>query len=265
MLAMQIMAEAVNSPHFQDYRLLYADVEGGARFDPALFGKKLDQKLEYVTMHNGEPFQTVEDFYAYLDAQLRKKKPFICVLDSMDALSSTSEMERFDANVQQRQKDLDNDKAYTNLSMGYGDGKAKVNSTSLRRIRNQLPVSGSILIILCQEREAITGMVAGNRVRSGGKALTFYADYEIWFSMKGKLERTIDGHKRTYGQETGVQIKKNRITGIRTDLKFPILQGVGISDTDAVLDWLMEEGVIQTPQKSNSKITINQDMLPPNI
>ena len=246
MAALTILAEAANNPSFDQYNLFYADCEGGAGFPlRPLFGNKLADRIQFMKMKNGEPFQAVEDFYGSVDLHMRDKKPFIYILDSMDCLSSTQELQKFDANVTEREKNLASDdiaKHYTQISTGFTDGKAKANSANLRRIRNKLPVSGSILIIISQERQALGAVTY--TTRSGGNALTYYADYEIWLDMKGKLEKTFDGVKRQVGQTTRARIKKNRITGIKTDILFPIYNGVGISDADAILDWLSEEKAV---------------------
>jgi RecA/RadA recombinase len=255
MLALTILAEAANNPSFDNYSLLYADCEGGAGFPlRPLFGNKLADRIEFTKMKNGEPFQAVEDFYASVDSHLRdKSKPFIYILDSMDCLSSTQELQKFDANITEREKNLaadDISKQYIHVSTGFTDGKAKANSSNLRRIRNKLPVNGSILIIICQERQALGAVTY--TTRSGGNALTYYADYEIWLELKGKLEKTFDGNKRQIGQVTRARIKKNRITGIKTEVRFPLYNGVGIADADAILDWLIEEKAVNVPTGGTS-------------
>ena len=64
LVALLLCAEAANNPHFDDYDIIFADVEGGAQFDiRALFGNKLADRIIFETMGNGEPFRTIEDFY----------------------------------------------------------------------------------------------------------------------------------------------------------------------------------------------------------
>jgi RecA/RadA recombinase len=256
--ALTILAEAANNSSFDGYGLFYVDCEGGAGFPlRPLFGDKLADRIEFAKMKNGEPFATLEDFYAFVDSRQREKsKPFSCILDSMDCLSTTQELQKFDTNIADREKHLMSDDAsdqYTHIGTGFTDGKAKLNSANLRRIRNKLPVNGSILIIISQERQAL-GAVSYT-TRSGGNALTYYADYEIHMSLASKLEKTFDGIKRQIGQITRARIKKNRITGIKTDVRFPIFNGVGISDSDAILDWLIEEKAAEVP-KSGTPITL---------
>ena len=136
------------------------------------------------------------------------------------------------------------------MTQGYGDGKAKQISGNLRRVVSRLRDTGSILIILSQVRDNITGMGA-RYTRSGGQALKFFAHGEFWFYAESDLKRIVDKKERKYGQQTRVSIQKNRITGIKSDVRFPILIGAGISDPDSCIDWLIEEGQIIKPTRSN--------------
>jgi len=248
LVALLLCAEAANNPHFDNYDILYADVEGGVQFDiRALFGNKLANRLTFVFMSNGEPFRTVEDFYAFADKRQRDPKPFILIVDSMDALGTTPEAERFDKNIAEREKNLEKGegKEYVGISPGFGDGKAKINSAGLRRLRNRLPVNGSMFICLSQESVDIT---TGYKTVSGGSALRFFADVALWLAKGGDIKCTWQGKERVYGQYSQFKIDKNRISGMKTKIQFPILLGAGICDTDACIDWLAEEGVFKLPK-----------------
>lgn len=253
-LATQILAEAANNPNFDGYELIYDDVEHGCLFDiEQMFGKKLAKRLR-APRHDesGMPIcsSTVEDFFFNIDDFQDAKKPFVYVLDSMDSLTSSSSDVKFEENKTQRRNDLDKGKETTQLTQGYGDGKAKQISTNLRRVVKRLPDTGSILIIICQVRENITGY-GPKWVRSGGQALKFFAHEEYWLYNTKVLTRQMDKKERQYGHLSKVVLEKNRITGIKSSVEFPILIGAGISDADACLDWLCEEGRVIKPQRSN--------------
>ena len=248
LVALLLCAEAANNPHFDDYDILYADVEGGAQFDlRALFGNKLADRIIFARMPNGEPFRTVEDFYAYADKRQRISKPFILVLDSMDALGTTPEAARFDANIAEREKNLEkgDGKEYANISTGYGDGKAKINSSGLKRLRNRLPVTGSMFFCISQERDNI---ITGYKTTSGGNAIRFFSDTALWLSKGADISRDWEKKPRVYGQYSHFKIEKNRTSGMKTKIQFPILIGTGISDVDSGVDWLAEEGVFKLPK-----------------
>lgn len=252
-LATQILAEAANNPNFMEYQLIYDDVEHGCLFDiRKMFGNKLADKIRPPRLDESNLPQcssSVEDFFAFVDEWQQTKKPFIYVLDSMDSLTSSQSDVKFDENNEQRRKDLENGKSTSALTQGYGDGKAKYISGNLRRVVNRLPESGSILIIISQVRENITGY--GSRyVRSGGQALKFYAHEEFWLYAGKSLMRTIDKKERQYGTMSRIELVKNRITGIKSSVEFPVLIGAGISDVDSCLEWLCDEGKVIRPTRS---------------
>lgn len=253
-LAMQLLAEAANNPNFDGYELIYDDAENGALFDiHQMFGRKLEERLRaprYGTDGIPEYSATVEDFFFNVDDLQKDRKPFVYILDSMDSLTSSPADVKFDENKETRRSDLEKGKDTSVLSQGYGDGKAKLISGFLRRVVNRLSETGSILIIISQVRENISGY-GPKYVRSGGQALRFFAHEEYWFDSVRNLTRTVDKKERQYGQVTRVDIKKNRITGIKSPIEFPILLGLGISDCDACLDWLCSEGKIIKPARSN--------------
>jgi len=246
LIALQLLAEAANNPHFADYSLIYADVEGGARFDlRPMFGNKLADRIEWATMTNGEMFHTVEDFYGYADTRQRDDKPFILVLDSMDSLGTTPEAKRFLANIAEREENIAKGKEYESISPGMGDGKAKLNSTGLRRLRNKLPNNGSMFICVSQERTDIT---TGYKTVSGGKALKFYSDTALWLSAGKAITKEWKGLPRHYGNYASFDIIKNRTSGMRAKIEFPILIGTGISDVDSCVEWLGAETIFTVPK-----------------
>ena len=253
-LATQILAEAANNPNFDGYELIYDDVEHGCLFDiEQMFGKKLAKRLRAPRQdESGAPIcsSTVEDFFFNIDDFQDAKKPFVYVLDSMDSLTSSSSDVKFEENKAQRRADLDKGRETTQLTQGYGDGKAKQISGNLRRVVKRLPDTGSILIIICQVRENITGY-GPKFVRSGGQALKFFAHEEFWLYNIKPLTRMMDKKERQYGHLTRIDLVKNRITGMKSSVEFPILIGAGIADADSCLDWLCEEGRVVRPARCN--------------
>jgi len=251
MLAMQLLAEAANNPNFDGYDLIYDDAEHGSLFDvPKMFGHKLANRIKPPAVDKtGRPVYSaqVEDFYFLLDDYQDAKKPFVYVLDSMDSLTSSASDDKFDENKDDRRAALEKGKD-VKLTQGMGDGKAKVNSQNLRRVVNRLAENGSILVIISQLRDNITGY--GDKfIPSGGKALKYYSHIEAWFTLGATLKRVIDGKERKFGQTSTVTIKRNRITGMKPSVDFPILAGYGISDMDSCLNWLCEEDRVVVPAR----------------
>jgi len=241
-LALTTLAEAQLSDHFKSYRIIFDNAEDGALMDfNRYFGPTVAEKLEPARVDadgDPQPSQTIEEFYFNLDDALdkaEKGKPFIYVLDSMDALSSDYEGKKFDEakNASRKGKDAKG---------SYGDGKAKMNSTYLRRAVARIRDTGSVLIVISQTRDNIdAGMFEPSKTRSGGHALKFYAAAEIWSSVGGKLKKTVHGKDRQIGIVARLAIKKNRITGKEWSVQVPLHWSTGIDDVGSMVDFLTDE------------------------
>jgi len=237
-LAMSCLAEACQNPTFDNYRLIYDDVEGGNIMDiERLFGEKVADRLEPPgKLDDGTPVysETIQDFYWNLDDAVQGEVPVIYVLDSQDGLSSESEQEKF-------QEAKTASRAGKTIAGSYGDGKAKINASGIRQKLGDLRRTGSILIITNQTRDNL-GFGFEKKTRSGGHALKFYATVEMWTSVKGKITKTVKTKKRDKGIMAKIQVKKNRITGISYVLEIPILNDYGIDDISSCIQYLIEEG-----------------------
>lgn len=240
-LTLGALAEAANNPKFDNYDLIYDDVEGGALMDVAhYFGKRLAKRLIPPNVSKkGRPINsdTIESFYHHAQCAIERKKPFIYILDSQDSLTSSSSVSKFD---EQRKAMVEGKEA----AGSYGDGKAKYHSEHIRILLAGLRKTKSILIIIGQTRDNL-GFGFEKKTRSGGKSLRFYANLEIWTSVKGKLKKRIGGKNRTVGTLCSAEVRKNRVTGkIGKDwsVEFPIYVGLGIDDVGANVDFLLSEG-----------------------
>lgn len=236
-LVIQLLAEAANNEFFNDYNLIYDNVEDGALMDmQKFFGAKLTARLRPPKPDTESPYsETIEDFYYNLDDAM-KEGPCIYILDSMDALSSNDEEKKFKANKKARNKGEE-------TTGSYGDGKAKKNSSMLRRCMGRLKATGSILVIVNQTRDNIGGgpFMFEKKTRSGGHALKFYAHAEIWLSIKERLKKDVRGKKRTIGVRTTIKVKKNRYTGRESTVYVPIYYSSGFDDTGSCVEFLIEE------------------------
>lgn len=237
-LSMSCLAEATINPRFSEYRLIYDNTEDGCLIDVgAMFSPKVESRIEPPAIDkDGAPCYstTVEEFYYHVDDAIKAGKPFVYVLDSMDALTSAAEVDKFD-----EQKDAF--RKGKNAAGSYGDGKAKQNSSNLRRVVSSLRQSGSILIILAQTRDNL-GFGFETKTRSGGRALKFYATVEVWTSVAGAIKRNVKGKDRQIGVNVLMQVKKNRITGQTPKVEVPIYPSVGIDDVGSCVDYLLDEG-----------------------
>jgi RecA/RadA recombinase len=232
-------AEAMRSKAFKHYRLIFDDVEGGALMDiERYFGKEVARRMEPPATRKGAPVcsATVEDFYYHIWDLIEQGDPFIYVLDSQDALGSTSALKKF---KEQKKASEDEDDA----KGSYGDGKAKYHSEHLRQILAGLKRTGSILIIIGQTRDNL-GYGFEKKTRSGGRALRFYAHLEIWTSIVEKIKRNVRGKERTIGIACLAEVKKNRVsgkTGKDRAVEIPIYYSLGIDDVGSCVDYLITE------------------------
>jgi RecA/RadA recombinase len=191
-LMLTCLAEASINPEFNGYRFIYDNNERGALMDfEKHFGRRMVDRLEAPGIdEDGRPVHSmeIEDFYFNLDDALAQAEkpggaPFIYLLDSMDSLDSEYSEKKF----QEAKKAARGD---GKAKGDYGDGKAKINSTRLRRVVARLAKTGSILIILSQTRDNINaGMFDEPQTFAGGHALRFYATVQLWSSVGSKIKK----------------------------------------------------------------------------
>ena len=240
-LLLTAMAEAANSEAYCKHRLILDNPERGALMDYwRYFGSRLADHLEPASRSG--PSKTIEDFYDHVDDAVGLGEPFFYGLDSEDALSSEAERKKFAKDKKTRFKISVGDDDEGQIKGSYGDGKAKKNSQMLRVAHNSLADSGSILAIVKQTRDNIGFDAMFNpKTRSGGRALTFYATCEFWFSVKGKIKKTVRGEKRIVGSVLKIHVKKNRIAGRDWAVEIPFFPSVGFDDTGSMIDFLVKE------------------------
>lgn len=240
-LSLTCLAEASINSAFDSYRFIYDGGEHGALMDlEKFFGKAVAERLVPPNEVGGEPrmSHTVEEFYYHFDDAIKEGKPFIYILDSMDCLSSEPEANKFDEHKVAYRKGKDSPGSY-------GDGKAKYNSANLRRLLGPLKESGSILIVINQTRDNI-GFGFEKKTRSGGHALGFYAQVELWSSIRRQLTKTVGGKKRQLGIRCKVDVKRSRFTGRKRSVEVPIYHSTGIDDVGSCVDYLVDEGYWKT-------------------
>ncbi len=231
--ALNVLAEASVSPDFQDHRLIYDAPERGARMDMArYFGKKMADKLEWKYS------KTIQDFYFALDDCIKDGRPFIYVEDSESALTSEGEQEKFKEQKKAHEKGKE-------TTGSYGDGKAKIHSSNLRVATNDLEKSNSVLLMIAQSRDNIGfGAQFNPKTRGGGRALTFYATGEMWFTVREGIKRKVKGraerpHK--IGNILQVQVKKNRDTGREPIVELHHYFSAGLDDVGSCIQYLLDE------------------------
>jgi hypothetical protein len=251
------LAEASINPDFDNYDLIFDDVEGGALMNvEKFFGPKLARRLQPPRVdEEGNPLysEVVEDFYFNLDDRFQQsaktKRPFIYLLDSMDALDTKYSGEKF----QERKKAA---RKGTEAKGDYGDGKAQLNSRWLRKACSKIREHDCILIILSQTRDNMdAGMFEEQSISAGGRALKFYTGWQLWSSIGARLKTEVEGNTLQIGIMSRLKIKKNRLSGKEWQVSLPIYWSHGIDDIGGCVEYLLEwkhwekdRGVITVPE-----------------
>lgn len=236
-LALQALAEAANNKNFDDYQLVLDNAENGARMDIGrFFGSKLDKRLEYgMDPESQEPSRLIEEFYHYAHKRM-DDGPFVGVLDSNDALDCRENREHMEA----LSKEVEGGK---DAGGDYGAQKAKFHSKNIMSLNERLIETGSILIIICQERDKMNaGQFESKVTFSGGRALKFYAQMQIWLKTGSQIKKTVDKVAHRIGNQIKFSIHKNRNTGGHGQAEAPFYPTTGFADVDSCIDYLCKTG-----------------------
>lgn len=244
--AHQLLAEAANNPEFDNYRLIYDDIENGCLMDKEkYFGKKLAARLEppkrdaegnpQYSIYAEDMYYNIYDLLTVRAGSKKKPQPIIYVVDSLDALSSQAEEKKFKEHLNARKKN----KA---AAGSYGDGKAKINSANIRQTVARLRDTDSILFCISQTRDILDAAMFGpSETFSGGRALKFYTHMQIWGSVGQQITKQVKGKPRKIGMTSRIKVKKNRSTGKERTIEIPIYYSYGIDDVGGCINYLMSE------------------------
>jgi len=272
-ISMSIFGEAKIHPFFKNHKLIFDNKEEGADMDWGFyFGDSAancikapcpdrigyydkDGEVSFVDGKGKTAFAAdysvdIEDFYDNMDNQLNEAERtgtgFIYVLDSMDSLSSKKLFEEIEEAKKARVKGDE-------VKGSYGDGKAKINSQRLKMITSRLSRTGSILVIICQERDNLG--YGGGKTFTGGNALPFYACGQFWLKSKSDITAVINKKERPLGTLTHCDIRKNRMTGLRSrKLEISFYHSFGIDDIGDMIQFLLDEGHWEGGKQEKSAI-----------
>lgn len=228
-LTLALLAEAARNPYYDKHQLAFFDMELGATFDmQKFFGRRAADRIRV------ERCDSQEHFYDRI-SELQKQGPLVAVLDSWDALSPESRLGKIEEQAKLRAEGKE-------IKGDYGMDHAKIHSRRLPIMVDELAKSQSIFIGISQQRDNIDAGLYGpkNKV-SGGRALRYWASVEIETALAAKIEKEINGKKRTVGSHIRVKIAKNRISGKDRSVELVFIPGYGIDNTGSSIDWLVAE------------------------
>lgn len=221
LLACEIIAHAQRE---QNAVIVFLDKEGTLQSEQA---KRIGVLTDEVILE--DEASTVEDFFnsvvKFVEKQRRTKRPFVYIVDSLDALTSEAE-EKTDI------KDT-----------GYGVAKAKKMSEIMRRLVSAVHKSKVLLVIVSQTRDKIGVTFGAKWTVAGGKALGFYCTHRILLAQIAKLKTSKD--KKTakiYGVKIRAKVIKNKIAPPFKEAEFEIFFDRGIDDLGSCIDYLKNAG-----------------------
>jgi hypothetical protein len=198
------------------------------------FGNTLTNRLEPAAGSKKDPVysNTTEEFYQNVYQAVVKEGPTVYVQDSMDALTTKDEIQKFKASGKGRE-----------VSGSYGMQKAKDNRRLLRIVHNKLRGTPSILVVTGQSQVNLgfTGK-AESKTHAGGAGLDFYASVVLVSKIKGHIYTGTGKDKLEQGIVCQVTVKKNRETGRVRTVDIPIYHSYGIDVVGGCIDYLVSVG-----------------------
>jgi recombination protein RecA len=194
-------------------RIRYREAESA--FDK-LYAAALGMPIDRIDF-GSKRIATVEDLTKICEKA--KQKEFV-VVDSLDALSDRSEMDR----------DIDEG--------SYGANKAKKMSELFRRLTQTMSDKDVTLLIVSQVRDKIGAMFGAKHTRTGGRAMDFYASQVLMLAHLGRIVKTSRGLKRATGVKILGKLDKNKISLPFREAEFPIHFGYGVDDAQSMINWL---------------------------
>jgi RecA/RadA recombinase len=211
--------------------------EAEAAFDQA-YAASIGMPIEKIDFGIDRDVNTVEDFYADLAEYLKELngEPGLYILDSLDALSSESELKR-DFN-----------------EGSYSMEKAKQMGQIFRRLVRDLKRTNTHLMIISQERDNIGVTFGKKSTRSGGRALDFFASQCLWLAKVGTNEQTIGKVKRPISIDIRAKAEKNKVSIALRQCDFTFRFNFGIDELQSYLDWLESVGRLELVLEGKGKI-----------
>jgi len=246
-LMLNTLAACASTPDFDSYELILDDAEEAQEFDldylfPILAGRLKAPRYDIkgLPIHSN----TIEDFEGNMLLKCKSGKPFIYVLDSLDTLSSTAELEREYANAKKNAKTSEEKEK---AKQSYGTEKARIISQTLRMVNGKIKNSDSALFLVQQTKQNMNRIskFQPDWVTSGGEAPFFYSFHRIYTNSFKSHTGESKGIKHKIGGRTQAQVVKNKLNGKKRTVEFDIYEDLGIDDLASNIDFLKRTGKIK--------------------
>jgi recombination protein RecA len=217
--------------------------EAEAAFDQG-YAASIGMPVDKIDFGLDRDVNTVEDFYADLNDYTKELngEPGLYILDSLDALSTESELKR-DFN-----------------EGSYNMEKAKQMGQIFRRLVRELRRTNTHLMIISQERDNIGVTFGKKSTRSGGRALDFFASQCLWLAKVGTNEQTIGKIKRPISLDIRAKAEKNKVSIALRQCDFTFRFNFGIDELQSYIDWLEDVGRLELVLGGRGKVAFKNQI-----
>jgi len=241
-VAITTFAEMNLQERFDDYDFIFDDVEEALEINiTGMFSKELEERIKAPNYNSdNEPIysNTIQDLKTNILNRIKTSdKPFVWIVDSLDALTTSQELEKEYKQALLNAKKM-SDEHVKELKGSYKTEKAKMLGEILRMIKGNIRKTSSSVLFIQQARSKIGVTFGKKTTTSGGKAPKFYSTHRIWlYNVKTIKENGLD-----IGRIVKAEVTKNKITGKRRQCDFPIYDGFGIDDIQSCMDYIIKQG-----------------------
>jgi RecA/RadA recombinase len=257
-----LFAELFYSKIYSEYDLYYDEPELDFEIDAeGLFGKGILEKVIWeeknkiipgikikkskdsktLPAHIFHSSETIEDMGRQALKILSLGKPCVYSVDSLDNLVSEKEKQ-------------DEDSGYIAAK------RVRVFNDRFRKLIPFMKDTKALLFLISQVRTNLDATFGSKKTRNLGKALKHWAAQEIWLANAKPITKTIRGKKIITGGQVIARVTKNKVTGRKGSVMFPLDIYYGIDDTTSIIDWMLEykfwkksKASIKTPFGTMSK------------
>jgi len=246
-LVLSTFAEACLDPRFDNYLLIYDDVERRCDFNLDKLFSPLTSRLItpsgllYADLRGNEDksgiSNTIEDMEITLTTLAKKGQPFIYVADSLDSFSTDEEVakELLKAVAAAKSKD-----AADKVAQAHAARKAGIIHRILRNVNGLIANTKSLLIITQQLKQKIDAKPFERKwTTNGGEGPYFYSQVRPFMTRVGIRKEC----GCEVGTDTEVIMDKNSTTGKLRNIRFSIYNELGIDDIGSMVDFLREQKV----------------------